>query len=392
LPQARLVAVCDVYLRKAEAQKQTAPDAKVFQDHRKLLETKDLDAVFIGTGDHWHVPISLDAINSGKDVYCEKPITLRLGEADPLKKAIAEKKRVFQSGMQQRSMAHYITARDEFVQAGKLGKVTFVRTWWHGSVRSFVRPVPPELVKQPAELDWKRFIEPVDKNRPYHAYQYNCFRAFFDFGGGQFTDLFTHWVDAAHMLVGEDRPYQASAVGGQYIPEYKNDGSGRTIPDTVSAQLNYPGGWVCTFDATMAAGIDSNGVELYGTKGRLYITRAGFEFTPTDSPNAQAAFLTPPDQRAERERWAAAQRARGSSQPEEPFSLQPRRDPNTVVVRAERGDSHLQNWLDCIKSRKTPNATIVDGIRSAAACHLCSVSYQQGRRLQYDPETERLVG
>jgi predicted dehydrogenase len=377
----RVVAVCDVYLRKAEAMKQMVPDVAVFQDHRKLLGVESLDAVCISTGDHWHVPISLDAVNAGKDVFCEKPITLKVGEADALKKAVDDKKRVFQSGMQQRSMTHYQTARDEYVKAGKLGKVTLVRTWWHGSVSSFVKPVPPELVNQPPDLDWKRYIEPVSKTRPYNAYQYNCFRAYFDFGGGQFTDLFTHWVDVAHMLLGEDAPNAANAMGGLYIPELQSDGSGRTVPDTVSAALTYPGGWTCTFEATMAAGIETNGVEFEGTKGRLYITRSGFEFTPVD-PNARTG--------SGGGRGAAGARgAVGQGGP--PVSIQPRPDPNTITVRAQGGDQHEKNWIECIKSRETPNATIVDGIRSAAACHLCSRSYLEGRRLRFDPVKGRIM-
>ena len=375
---ARISGLCDVWRKRAEAHKQTAPDAQVFQDHRKLLELRGIDAVLIATPDHWHVPISMDAISAGKDVYCEKPITLKIGEADALKKAIAESKRIFQSGMQQRSMTHFQTARDEYIKTGKLGKITLVRTWWHGSVSSFVKPVPADLQSQPSDLDWKRFIEPTDKNRPYHPYQFNCFRAFFDFGGGQFTDLFTHWVDAAHMLIGEDIPISANASGGLFIPELQNDGSGRTIPDTVDAAITYPGGWMCTFEATMAAGVNANGLEFCGTKGKLYITRAGFEFTPVD-PNAPTGY------------GGRGRGGSGGAPPTGPFSLQQPPSPLTIGVRAAGGDEHLRNWLDCIKSRKTPNATIVDGIRSAAACHLCSVSYQQGRRLKFDSAKERIV-
>jgi predicted dehydrogenase len=366
-----IAAICDVYAAKANAAKtKYAPGAVTFSDHRKLLEMRDLDAVIISTPDHWHVPISTDAIQAGKDVYCEKPITLRIGEGATLEKLVNDSKRVFQSGMQQRSMPHFIQARDEYVRAGKLGKITMVRTWWHGSVSSFVRPVPPELATQPADLDWKRFIEPVDKNRPYHPYQYNCFRAFFDFGGGQFTDLFTHWVDSAHMLIGEDVPDSATSTGGQFISDYKNDGSGRTVPDTVTAQLHYPGDWVCTFDATMAAGVDSNGLEFYGTKGRLYITRAGFQFTPADAEQA------------------AGGRARA---PQPVFPAMYAANPDAVIIQAPRGDQHIQNFLDCIKSRKAPNATIRDGLRAAQACHLCSVSYQQGRKLRFDTAREKLI-
>lgn len=379
-----IIGVCDVYGKKAEAAKANwAPHAATFSDHRKVLEMKNLDAVLIATPDHWHVPISMDAISAGKDVYCEKPITLKIGEGNALRKAVHDTKRVFQSGMQQRSMPHFMQARDEYVKAGKLGKITVVRTWWNGSVSSFVRPVPPELQTLPADLDWKRFIEPVDKNRPYQAYQYNCFRAFFDFGGGQFTDLFTHWVDAAHMLIGEDVPDMAFAGGGQFIPEFKNDGSGRTIPDTVSAQLHYPSDWICTFDATMAQGINNNGLDFYGTKGRLFITRAGFQFTPA-APNQDRGYggVRP-----------GGPGRPGSQMPRQPLPFPPveNADPNSVTVRASMGDQHLQNFLDCIKSRKEPNATILDGLRAAQACHLCSVSYQQGRRLRFDPVNEKLA-
>jgi predicted dehydrogenase len=373
---ARIVGICDVWLTRAEAHKQTAPNAQTFQDHRKLLELSSLDAVVIATPDHWHVPISMDAISAGKDVYCEKPITLEIGEAEALKKAIGEHKRIFQSGMQQRSMTHFRTARDEYIKTGKLGKVTLVRTWWHGSVSSFVKPVPAALQTKPSDLDWKRFIEPTEKSRAYQPYQYNCFRAFFDFGGGQFTDLFTHWVDAAHMLIGEDVPVSGNASGGMFIPELQNDGSGRTIPDTVDAALTYPGGWMCTFEATMAAGVNANGLEFCGTKGKLYITRAGFEFTPLD-PNAPA-------------NPGYGRGARGAA-PSGPFTMPQYQSPLTIGVRAAGGDEHLRNWLDCVKSRNAPNATIVDGIRSAAACHLCSVSYQQGRRLKFDPAKERIA-
>jgi predicted dehydrogenase len=375
-----IVALCDVYGKKAEAAKSThAPNAATFSDHRKMLELKNLDAVVIATPDHWHVPISTDAIHAGKDVFCEKPITLKIGEGASLLKMVNDSRRIFQSGMQQRSMSHFIQARDEFVKAGKLGKVTMVRTWWHGSVNSFVRPVPPDLEKQPADLDWKRFIEPVEKNRPYQPYQYNCFRAFFDFGGGQFTDLFTHWVDAAHMLVGEDLPDAACATGGQFIPEYRNDGSGRTVPDTVNAQLHYPGDWICTFDATMAAGVDSNGMEFYGTKGKLFITRAGFEFTPADA-NGPAGY------------GSGRGRGMGGRGAAPAFPPEPVKNPNAISVRASGGDQHLQNFLDCVKSRKAPNASLLDGLRAAQACHLCSVSYQQGRKLKFDTRHEKLVG
>jgi predicted dehydrogenase len=106
-PDAEVIGVCDVYRRKAEAARRFAPDAAVSSGHRKALELPSLDAVFVSTPDHWHVPIALDAIHAGKDVYCEKPVTLKIGEAAELQKAVRSGRRVFQSGMQQRSMTHW---------------------------------------------------------------------------------------------------------------------------------------------------------------------------------------------------------------------------------------------------------------------------------------------
>jgi predicted dehydrogenase len=372
----RVAALCDIYGNKVDAAKQLVPDAQTFSDHRKLLEMKNLDAVMIATPDHWHVPIAIDALNAGKDVYCEKPLTLKIEEGPAVIKAARVNNRVFQTGMQQRSGPHYIQARDEYVKKGKLGKVTMVRTYWYGSVGSFVKPVPPELVRQPANLDWKRFVEPV-KWRDYHPYQYNCFRAYLDFGGGQFTDLFAHWVDVAHMLLEEDRPSSASAMGGFYVPEIRDDGSGRTAPDTVAAQLEYPGGWTCTFEATLAAGMDANGVELYGTKGRMLITRAGFEFTPVEP-------RTPQDRGGRGQRTAY-------SAPAFPPASQLNKDALVVKAEGNLGEQHTRNFLDCIKSRKMPYGDVVLGHRAAVACHLCTRSYLEKKQVRYDPAREEVI-
>jgi predicted dehydrogenase len=387
IPEFRVVGLCDVYGRKVEAAKQVAPEAATFSDHRKLLEMRNLDAVMIATPDHWHAQIAIDSVQAGKDVYCEKPLTLKITEGAAIIKAARSTNRIFQTGMQQRSGLHYIQARDEYVKKGKLGKVTMVRTYWYGSVGSFVKPVPPELLKQPADLDWKRFVAPV-KWREYHPYQYNCFRAYLDYGGGQFTDLFAHWIDVAHMLLEEDRPVAASAMGGFYIPDYMNDGSGRTAPDTVAAQVDYPGGWTCTFEATLAAGMNANGVELYGTKGRMLITRGGFAFTAVDAHTSAFGGAAG--------RTAASQAAAGAPRR---YSYRPEAFPpnalnaDTIVVKAEGslGEQHTRNFLDCIKSRKMPLGDVVLGHRAAVACHLCTMSYREKKQIRYDPATEKLI-
>ncbi|HPT25068.1 MAG TPA: Gfo/Idh/MocA family oxidoreductase, partial [Bryobacteraceae bacterium] len=321
-----------------------APGAKGFGDHRKLLETKAIDAVLVATPDHWHTAIAIDALNGGKDVYVEKPLTLTIEEGPRVVKAARVNDRVCQVGMQQRSGQHYIQAREEIVKAGKLGKVTLARTWWHGNGAHLMK-APPRMATLPSNLDWARFLGPV-KWREYDPQQYWNFRAYLDFGGGQVTDLFTHWIDVVHMMLGEDGPISGVAAGGVY--HYKD---GRTAPDTVNILLEYPSGWTATFEGTLAPGITGAGVEICGTEGKLWITRGRYEFTPAGK----------------------------GAQP--------------VVVQSPREQTidHVENFLDCCRTRKRPNGDVYIGHRSAAASHLGNISYVQKRRLRYDPQREEIL-
>ena len=130
--------------------KQVAPNAKSFTDHRKLLEMKEVDAVLIGVPDHWHAAIAIDALNAGKDVYVEKPLTLKIEEGPPIVKAARVNNRICQVGMQQRSGKHYLEAKREYFDTGKLGKITLARTWWHGN-SYHLRKAPESLKTQPVE-------------------------------------------------------------------------------------------------------------------------------------------------------------------------------------------------------------------------------------------------
>ncbi len=222
-----VAAVCDVYAVQIDKARQVAPQAKSFSDHRKLLDQKDIDVALIGVPDHWHAAIAIDALNAGKDVYVEKPLTLRIEEGPPIVKAARVNNRICQVGMQQRSGKHYLEAKHEYIDTGKLGKITLARTWWHGN-GYHLRKAPPELAQQPSNLDWARFLGPV-KWRDWDPQQYWNWRAYLDFGGGQVTDLFTHWIDVVHMFLGSEIPTSAVAAGGIY--EYKD---GRTAPDTIN--------------------------------------------------------------------------------------------------------------------------------------------------------------
>ena len=142
--------------------KQKAPNAKGFDDYRKVLEMKDVDVCLIATPDHWHSQIAIEALNAGKDVYVEKPLTLTIEEGPKVVKAARVNERVCQVGMQQRSGKHYIQARDEYIKPGKLGKITLARTWWHGNTYH-LRRAPASLQTLPSNLDWARFLGPLKK-------------------------------------------------------------------------------------------------------------------------------------------------------------------------------------------------------------------------------------
>jgi predicted dehydrogenase len=338
-------AVCDVYAERAkEAKQRSAPNATIFGDHRKLLDTGKVDAVLIATPDHWHAQTAIDALNAGKDVYVEKPLTLKIEEGTEIVKAARINNRVCQVGMQQRSGKHYIQARDEIVKAGKLGKITLARTWWHGN-GYHLRKAPAVLQTKPSDLDWGRFLGPV-KWRDYDPQQYYNFRAYLDFGGGQVTDLFTHWIDVVHMFMEQDNPISASAAGGVY--NYKD---GRTAPDTINVLLEYPKEWTATFEATLAPGLTGAAVEIVGTQGRLFITRQRYEFTPA---------------------------GRGAT-------------PTVVTADRDQTIDHVENFLDCMKSRQRPNGDVWIGHRSAVASHLGNIAYVQKRKLHFDPDREEIL-
>jgi predicted dehydrogenase len=342
--QVDVTAVCDIYGERIDAAQQKAPKAQGFRDHRKLLEQKNVDAVLIATPDHWHAGTAIDALNAGKDVYVEKPLTLTIEEGPPIVKAARVNNRICQVGMQQRSGQIYLQAKREYLDTGKLGKITLARTWWHGN-GAHLRKAPERLAQQPSNLDWARFLGPV-KWIDWDPQRFWNFRAYLEFGGGQVTDLFTHWIDVVHMFMGQDNPIAASASGGVY--HYKD---GRTAPDTINVLLQYPGEWTATFEATLAPGLTGAGVEMCGTEGKLFITRGGFEF-----------------QSAER-----------GAQP--------------VKVRSARDQTidHVENFLECCRSRKLPNGDVHIGHRSAAASHLGNIAYLQRRRLKYNPDREEIL-
>jgi predicted dehydrogenase len=341
-----ITSVCDVYDKHLNnGLKITEGKAKTYTEYRALLDSKDVDAVLAATPDPWHKQMAIDACKAGKDVYIEKPLTFSIEEGHEIIKTVKASNRVLQVGLQQRSGEHYKLAKNEYIDKGKLGKITLVRTWWHGNGYHLRKP---NFTEQPAGLDWKAFLGPV-KFRPFDAQQFYNWRAYLDFGGGQITDLFTHWIDVVHWYIGEDLPVSATAAGGVF-----NYNDGRTAPDTISIQLEYPGKWVSTFDATLVPGANGAAIEFMGTEGNLYIDRGGFRYQEKSG-------------------------GRGTTRAE------------PVVYRNTKSleEQHVKNFVACVKSRQLPNSDVVSGHRSALASHLGKLAYMQKKRITFNPISEK---
>jgi predicted dehydrogenase len=342
--EVEVVALSDCYDKAlSSALEMTEGKARTFVDYRALLDLKDVDAVLIATPDHWHKTMAIDALRAGKDIYIEKPLTFSIEEGHEIIKAVRATGRLLEVGLQQRSGDHYREAKQELIDKGKLGKIALVRTWWHGNSYHLRKP---NFKEKPPGLDWKRFLGPV-KYREFDAHQFYNWRAYLDFGGGQITDLFTHWIDVVHWYIGDELPVAATAVGGVF--QYKD---GRTAPDTISIQLEYPKQWVATFEATLVPGARGAAIEFMGTEGRLLIDRSGYTYQ-AQAPR-RAAVPEPVNRKAT-----------GPLEPE-----------------------HVKNFLACLRSRQTPNSDVVSGHRSALASHLGKMAYLKRSRLTFDPSSE----
>jgi predicted dehydrogenase len=325
-----IVRVCDVYgpAREKVKTRPSAIAATLHTDFHEVLDDKSIDAVLIATPDHWHVRCAVAALAAGKDVYLEKPVNHTIEEGATLKKAVRGSKQILQCGMQQRSWVHFRDAV-EMIQAGSIGRVTQIRTyWWQNYNVSWV-PKPVDV----AQLDWKQWLGGAP-DRPFNLEQYSRWRWYWEFGSGAMTDLFAHWIDIAHWAMKSDTPKDAFMLGDKYIQTQWE------CPDTIQAALRYPG-FDVVYEGNMNTSIDDGGLDFRGTDGTLKLTRSGMTV------------------------WR--ERVRGNQNPvlkEDSFE-----DGTTT---------HMRNFFECIQSRKEPNAPVEAGVAAANAGHIANLAYKQG--------------
>ncbi|QDT37933.1 Gfo/Idh/MocA family protein [Stratiformator vulcanicus] len=337
----RLVAVCDVY-NEALAQGAKLADAKALQesDYQKLLDRSDVDAVLIGSPDHWHVPMTVDACNAGKDVYVEKPLTHSIKEGERVIAAQNDNSRIVQVGTQHRSMPHLNEARD-IVRSGGIGEVYKVRMTWNRGSRRWKRW---DYGIQSSDVDWKAFLGSAP-DQPFDQYKMENWRFFWDFGGGIFTDLMVHWLDTAYWFLDMQDPSTAASIGDQFASK----GLWET-PDTVQTLLHYPDDKLqAHFEGTFVNWRDRAMIEFMGSEATLYCDRGRYEVIPEHKSKAEARSRVDGDG------------AKGAD----------------FYNKVDGAQYHLQNWVDCMRSRETPNCPAEAGVRSAKGAHLANKSLRE---------------
>jgi predicted dehydrogenase len=335
--QYQIVAVSDVYGPRRDAIKLRSNGiATTHVDYREVLQ-QQIDAVIIASPDPWHVRMAVDSLAAGKDVYLEKPVTHTIEEGAALTRAVRSSKQILQCGMQQRSWSHFRDAVD-LIQGGSLGRVPQVRTYWWQNYQVFLaaKPVDTQI------LDWKQWLGGAP-DQPFSEEKFYRWRWFWNFGGGAMTDLFTHWIDVVHWAMKTDQPRDVQMLGDKYIFKQWD------CPDTVQAALRYPG-FNVVYEGMMASSIDDGGLEFRGTDAALKLNRSGFGVYHEGVPAKD----------------------------------------NPVVKADSFRDGtidHMQNFFDCIKTRKEPNAPVEAGVSAARAGHIANLAYRGTGQLAWPPKS-----
>lgn len=363
-----VVAVCDVDRKHAESaqnlvkQKQ-GRDVDLYEDYQQILDRKDVEVVTIVTPDHWHSKIAIEAMKAGKDVYCEKPLTLTIDEGKKIAKVQKETGRVFQVGTQQRSeMGLKFLKAIALIRDGRIGDVERVQCSIGGS------PTSPEIpvVEVPEHLNWEKWLGQaplVD----YRAAQVDgrsktrChyeFRWWYEYSGGKMTDWGAHHVDIAQWAIGMEHSGPTLIEGTATHPvDFKNgyptDASRYNTATEFMINVDFPNGvkMVIRHD-------ERNGILFEGTKGRFFVSRGNLTGKPVEELEANPL-------------------------PE---------DAITKVYKGKQPGDHMRNFIECVKTREEPISDVHTHHRALTTCHLANIAIRLNRPLRWDAEKQQIVG
>ena len=369
---AEAAAVCDVYAPHLDFAASKATGALRAKDYRRVLDDPSIDAVVIATPDHWHALQFLHACQAGKDIYVEKPLSLTVDEGRQMVEAARRARRVVQVGTQRRSSA-LVGEAVRFIRDGGIGRVTAVRACDH------LNEWPLGIGKQPVsapppELDWDAWLGPAPK-APYNSnrgwYNYRWFR---DYSGGQLANNGVHLIDVVRWALELGYPKRIAAMGGVYAIH-----DGREIPDTLEVLWDFGVGTLVSFTQYNAndapANLQGADLEFRGTKATLYLHPDRFEVIP------QLVSETP--------RYRPGPLHRGSTRAAWVAARKPATAPKVVRGSALADLEHVRNFLECVKSRREPNASVLEGHLSTATCLLGNIALRTGATLEWDARRER---
>jgi predicted dehydrogenase len=348
-----VVAICDVDRDRVAAAAKELEKANIkvqtFNDYRKLLETRDIDAVLVSTPDHWHALPVVDACQTGKDVYCEKPLSLVVAEGRAMVQAARANKRIVQTGSQQRSAREFRHAC-ELVRNGVIGQIKQVKVGLPGPnwVDRAKMPVPDS--DPPSTLDYDFWLGPAPQ-RPYNSNRVHyLFRFFWDYSGGQQTNFGAHDLDIVQWALGMDENGPIVIEGSATYHAQK----WFETPETAKVTYTYANG--VQVRCSLGRGGYPGGVTFESDQGTIHVKRGSLTVVINGTKIA------------------------------DPFQLP------TGDAKLEVSMNHHQNWLDCIKNRKLPICDVEIGHRSATVCHLGNIAIRTGRTIRWDPIKEQIIG
>lgn len=349
----RIVALCDVDQARLADTKKEWPDAATFNDFRKVMERDDIHAVICGTVDHWHAMVSMAAMRAGKDVYCEKPLTLTIDEGKRLVKTQRETKRLLQTGSQQRSDKNFRLAC-ELVRNGRIGKLKHIDVWLPAGRREGPFATSPV----PDGFNFDFWLGPTPRTDYVKERTHLTFRYWWEYSGGTMTDWGAHHNDIALWAMGLD-PSGPTTIEARPLVEM--------IPNGFSAFSEYEVNYTHANGVTHACR-STKGDTWSGGVADKSGQRHGVKFTGSDG-------------------WIWV--TRGSIQASAPELLA-----TPLASGAERlyaSDDHMKNFFDCIRSRRSPICDVEIGHRSATVCHLGVIALRLGRKLKWDPQSEQFI-
>ena len=383
VPGFRIAACSDLYDGHFERIKELGvTDAFCSKQHEAVCARKDVDAVFIATPDHWHKKIALDALAAGKDVYVEKPMTLRWEDGRDFEAAVKKSGRIFMAGSQQQSNPVNSEVK-ELIRKGALGKITYINGAIHRNTATgaWYYPVPFDASAQ--SIDWDRFVG-TTRRVPFSAERFFRWRLYWDYSGGLATDLLVHLITATHEVMGARMPLRVVSSGGMF--HWK--GEGREVPDHISALAEYPESFVLSLTSSANNAHNHPFLTIMGTEGTIEYNPNRCTFYPEpmrDSYGYSTRHFT------ERARKLLVEKERLDPSSMRPLALPPAGKPRDFVAEGDATELHVKTFYECLRERKQPVEDVVFGAQAAAVGHMVNISYRKGKPVRWDDARRQVV-